>query len=71
MKRTTVDLLHRLPIQPCDVLVLDLALPAGSGMDLISKIKVRCPHVRIISDPATPEMRSTSVPTGMYSKLPP
>jgi DNA-binding NarL/FixJ family response regulator len=45
---TAVDLLHQLPVQPCDVLVLDLALPDGNGMDLIPKIKIRCPHVRII-----------------------
>jgi DNA-binding NarL/FixJ family response regulator len=45
---TAAELLLRLPVQPCDVLVLDLALPDGSGMDLIPKIKACCPHVRII-----------------------
>jgi two-component system, NarL family, invasion response regulator UvrY len=45
---TAVELLHRLPVHPCDVLILDLALPDGSGMDLIPKIKARCPHVPIV-----------------------
>ena len=45
---TAVELLHRLPLQPCDVLMLDLALPDGSGIDLIPKIKARCPHICII-----------------------
>jgi len=45
---TAAELLHWLPVQPCDVLVLDLALRDGSGMELIPKIKVRCPDVRII-----------------------
>lgn len=45
---TVAELLQRLPTEPCDVLVLDLALPDGSGINVIPKIKVRCPHVRII-----------------------
>ena len=45
---TAKDLLERLSKQPCDVLLLDLALPDGNGIRLIPKIKASCPHVRII-----------------------
>ncbi|HKN87170.1 MAG TPA: response regulator transcription factor [Nitrospiraceae bacterium] len=45
---TAAELLHRLPSVPCDVLLLDVALPDASGMDIIPKIKAICPYARII-----------------------
>lgn len=45
---TADELLKGLPKHPCDVLLLDLALPGESGVRLIPKIKALCPHVRII-----------------------
>lgn len=45
---TAAELLDSLPTHPCDILLLDLALPGESGIRLIPKIKALCPRVRII-----------------------
>jgi two-component system invasion response regulator UvrY len=46
--RSAEELLHRLPNHPCEVLLLDLALPDEDGLTLVPKVRALCPFVRII-----------------------
>lgn len=46
--QTAADVLQQTAARTFDVLLLDLALPDGSGLDLIPVLRKRCPQLEII-----------------------
>ncbi|MCG2577257.1 response regulator transcription factor [Dechloromonas sp. XY25] len=51
------DALSRLPECPCDVLLLDLALPGQSGVDVLRTLRQRYPDLKVLVLTGYPEER--------------
>ena len=45
---TAQEALEQLPTLQADTVLLDVRLPDGSGLDVLSRLKARCPNLRVV-----------------------